>query len=351
MPKINKKTYSSYLQDLKKVKEGLKEGKKSGFLCLYGSHEYLQMKTASSLKNYCSELGFSSHRLQESELNLQNFPHYWEQSSFLEPSNLYYLAEIKKYKNLSKLLASVPNQASLQSFFIFSYKADKLPVSLEKELLRLNSFLVFCPHFSFEELSQYIRELLSEYKLQFEARAIKLLIDHLGQDLYTINNELKKIALLYPYCNKPLSEKEVSVCINFLSEEHIFKLQDYILKARTAESLYLVSDLMRRGTRALALLAILARFCRTGMAIAKGLADNNTQQRLAYSLRLPPSVIKGYNSYIRLYGVDRLKNTLAMCFEADAMLKSSHSISDDLVISELIINLAEGSGHVGGFSS
>ena len=145
----------------------------------------------------------------------------------------------------------------------------------------------------------------------------------LGGDLRLLHNEIRKLALIFPDPKKRLSAQDLAPHLEFLRQDHAFKINDLLLAKGNAQASILAGDLVKRGESPIAIVGILARHIRNALQVKQYRSSGVTPRDIASELRLPLRVVSRYTEYSKSISKAQLGRALAQCHEADICLKSS----------------------------
>ena len=180
--------------------------------------------------------------------------------------------------------------------------------------------------------------LAMKHNLTLQLKEAQLVISAVGADLIRLENEIKKLSLIFSEKMEPIDSKQLSPYLDCLKEEHAFKLDQSLINGKTALAQALLHDLLRRGESHLAILGILAHHCRKALHIFYLSKEGKQLREIAQSVGLPFGVVKAYLPYIQKSSPNKFKNALHKCQEADMIFKTSR-ISPELILNEVIGSL------------
>lgn len=345
MASYKKPDLHEYQQSLEEIRELWRKYKTSELIMVWGPNEYLLYKALSSLKGTWTQVFKTSPQtLEQKDIqNPQQFTALWEERNMFEPDPLYIIPQVEKKKDFGKYLKLIPGNGSLQSPLCFSYKGNSLPQAITKECSRIKARLIPCFDPSPRDIPKLVKSIMKDLGVFLDQSGLLVLLDTLGDDLFKLENELRKLALVFLDHNKPLSAKDISPYLGLLREDHAFALSQYLLDNKPQKAEALILDLLGRGESSIAILGILARHLRTSLKVIAGIRKNVPASELARSLRMPFSVIGNYSRYARNLSSKRLVACLELCQAADMEFKSSSKLPDDLLLSQIIQTLSTAS--------
>lgn len=273
--------------------------------------------------------------------------------SLFEETQLVVVRRAEKKSDAGKLMSALPlpHQDSDQKEANFSrgwsnrlimmFEKAALPVEVQRQVARLGGQVIHVTQpLSQADFMQYIQTTSQRARLQLTAEAQQLIFNCCGRDVVIIENEINRLGLLFPPVGgKPadLGTSEVSSVLGALREDEVFRLDELLVNRRHAEVELLLHSLMARGESVLAVVGILARHCRNGLAIQDEMVRRGALDvsGMAAKLRLPQAVIRNFVRYVP--GVPRttFERALAACAQADVELKTS-GLPDGLALSRIV---------------
>ena len=342
MASYKKPDLHEHQQGLSEINRLWSKAQTSQVIWVWGPNEYLLHRALLSLKkSWTKALKTTPQTLEQKDIQSpQQFTALWEERNMFEPDPLYLMPRVEKKKDFAKYLKLVPGAASLQSPLCFSYKGNALPQAINKECSRIKAHLIPCFDPSPRDFPNLVKSIMKELGVPLDQSGLALLMDTLGDDLFKVENELRKLALVFLDRKEPLGAKDISPYLGLLREDHAFALSQYLLDNKPHKAQALVLDLLQRGESSIAILGILARHLRTSLKVIAAIQKNIPSSELARSLRMPFSVVNNYARYARSLSSRRLVACLELCQNADMDFKSSSKVPDDLILSEIILTLA-----------
>ena len=318
-----------------------KDNSFSTLICFFGPAEFFHFQGCNILREYWTKITGSkaqtleAHDIQKSE----QFTTIWEQRSMLEQNSLYIIPRVEKIRDFNKKLNLIPMKNKIDNPICLSYVGSKIPSNLEKNLNRLRFELIPCFQATDQEIPLIISDFLKKHRLKLHTDSIKLLLAHIGNDLFKLENEIKKLSLLFPSTTKILQCDDIAHFLGLLREDHAFKLTQFFLGHRYNEALLFCDHLLQRGESTIAILGILSRHIRTALKISSLNTKNIPISEQSRSLFLPYSITSSYHKYLSKVSDKILEKSLLLCQQTDMNLKSSRRIPEDLALSTIISTL------------
>lgn len=193
--------------------------------------------------------------------------------------------------------------------------------------------LVPCPEPRWDEWDDVVLELAQEVGLAITPEARTYLITALGQDAAKMRNHIHILRNYFHESTSPLTLSEVEATCPFLRAEHIFQLDNLLRQGRGATAEALVLQLLARGESPLAILGVLLRHIRNARSTLS--LGRCSAEQLARELRIPLSVARSFQSYVRKGPSDRFDHALQAAQSADMDLKSLR-VSEALILAEVL---------------
>lgn len=261
------------------------------------------------------------------------------QDAIFGGSSSYIVRNFEKKSEIHKTLAGLEDSKGIRNKILFMSSAKNISTAQQNLLSKLRAKLVPCYEPNHYELPTFLRALSSRYSLSLEEGAVDLIIDSIGTDLFKLENEIKKLSLVFWDHDTKISQTDVYPYLDCLKEEHAFKLDQLLLEGKFSGAQALLHDLLRRGESHLALLGILSHHCRKSIQIGRLLKEGKPIADIARIIKIPYQILKKYVPYVKKHPPQKFKAALFKCQEADIMFKTSR-IDHELVISEVIANLS-----------
>lgn len=300
--------YNNYISALKQIVSAKTTTEMPRLIIIHGGSEFLRMRAMSAIKAAWSKFSADSESqsMEGSSLDPLGFKTLWSQTSLFEPESLYFVRRCDKVTKLGTWLKEIKIPGSIKNRLVLEF-GDKIPAEINKQGTRLEAIHLSCQEPTTPiEFGKIIATLAKREGLILQDDAVKLLLDSMGLDLGRLDNEIKKLALIYHGRGEPLTAAQVAPVVGHLREDHVFELFGLLRHKQRARSQLLLDQLLERGEKSIALVGILSRFAREAVP------------------RQPERGLRG----------------LSLCADADIRLKSS-PISDNLVLGRIVDALVE----------
>ena len=187
------------------------------------------------------------------------------------------------------------------------------------------------------DLKVWIQQLVAQEGGTIAPRAVNLLVEFIGGDLWAMTGEIQKLLL---YCReRPISEEDVRRLTSHLQEASIFALVDAVAEGRTESAQRILHRLYRDGVAPVHILVMITRQFRLiaqAVDLKRGISRAEIQNRLGLksSYALDRTLAQA-----RTYDLDSVKQAYDKLLETDLAIKTGR-YSDKLALELLVIELA-----------
>ena len=127
-----------------------------------------------------------------------------------------------------------------------------------------------------EGLARWIKDMAQSKEANISPSAIKRLIDLVGNDLWTLHQEIEKLSL-YAF-GRSIEESDVGELVPQVRETNIFSAVDALIEGRPGIALRLLHQLRQDGREVSNIMAMVERQLRL-LALARDYMDNGVSQR------------------------------------------------------------------------
>lgn len=185
-------------------------------------------------------------------------------------------------------------------------------------------------------LGSWLRKRVAQLEGGISPRAVRLLMELVGDNLWIMSNELEK--LLAYAGDRVVEEEDVKALVSAAREANIFAMIDSILQGRSRQALTTLHRLLDEGDPPPHLLAMITRQLRL-MVMAWGLKDQGlSQDEMRQKLGIAPYALRQMLELLPYYSMERLKGAYARLLETDLAIKSGRlrpELALDLLVAEL----------------
>ena len=240
-------------------------------------------------------------------------------------------ANHKDWDQIVALLTNLPNQKTIVLVEDL-YPENKIVQKEIHEFIDSKEFKTI----AYLELENWISKKLLDNGKKISNRNARLIADYVGNDMWTLSNEIEKII---NYCqDESLEEEHLEILINNPKEMKIFKLVDLLLDENIAVSFRNIPSIFESGYSTQYLLSMLSRQMRL-LIIAKQLSSMNSSKTI-YKDKLgiySDYVIDNIISQVGNRDMDVLLKLYEKISELDIAIKTG-AINENIVFDNLISN-------------
>ena len=250
------------------------------------------------------------------------------------------LKEAQQMRDITKLESYI--QHPLEStIFVVSYKDKKVDGrSKLAKLLKEKGELLTTRKIYENQLPEWTEGLIQSKGFSINPKALSLLIDHIGNDLTRINNEIDKLAINLGE-RKTINEDDIEKYVGISKEYNAFELQDALARKDLSKAFRIVQYFQSNPKAApiqLLLPALYNFFSKVYMLFGLTVKDEKT---VASALGIGPYFVKDYLLAAMNYGLPGVENILLLLHQYN--LKSigvnSPAIEDGSLMKELIVKM------------
>jgi DNA polymerase-3 subunit delta len=224
------------------------------------------------------------------------------------------LKEAQQMRDLEKLEPYIENPLS-STVFIVSYKEKKVDGrSKLAKTLKQKSELFTTKKLYDNQLPEWTNQMVQQHGLSISQRALTILVDHIGNDLSRIQNEIEKLEVNLG-SRKNITEDDIENYIGVSKEFNVFEMQDAIAKKNFSKAIRIVQYFEANPKAApiqMLLPALYNFFSKVFMIFGAG---SNDEKAVASSLGINPYFIKDYMLAARSYNFNGVENVLLLLHE------------------------------------
>lgn len=149
------------------------------------------------------------------------------------------LKEAQFMKDIEKLESYIENPLTT-TIFIVGYKEKKVDARTKfAKTIKANGELFTTKKIYENELPQFVKEVIANQGLDIQPKALDLLIDHVGNDLSRLHNEIEKLSINLG-AKKTITPEAIEAYIGISKEFNVFELQDALCRKNMAKALRII---------------------------------------------------------------------------------------------------------------
>ena len=171
-----------------------------------------------------------------------------------------------------------------------------------------------------ENLKNWVKKEIENYKVKIHPIALEKLIDYVGNNLWQMANEIRKLVSYKE--NKKIEVKDIELLVKPKIEPEIFKTIDALASKNKKQALELIHKHLEKGDNPLYLLSMINFQFRNLLTIRDLIEKNKSPYTLLEEAKLHPYVIKKSYSQAQKFKIDELKRIYQKIFQVDLAIKT-----------------------------
>jgi DNA polymerase-3 subunit delta len=250
------------------------------------------------------------------------------------------LKEAQHMRDIDKLESYIEKPLS-STVFVVAYKEKKVDGRTKlAKLLKEKGEMVTTKKMYDNQLPEWTSELVQSKGYSISQKALFILVDHIGNDLNRIDNEVNKV-LVNLGNRKNINEDDIEKYVGISKEYNPFELQDALAKKDIAKAIRIIQYFERNpkaGPIQLILPTLYNLFSKTYMIFGQTTKD---EKSIAASIGVSPYFIKDYMLASRNYGYEGVENALLLLHSYNLKSVGVNDIgtSDASLMKELVVKI------------
>jgi DNA polymerase-3 subunit delta len=224
------------------------------------------------------------------------------------------LKEAQHMKEIDKLEGYISNPLR-STIFVVSYKEKKVDGrSKLAKLLKEKGEVISTKKIYENQLPEWTSELVRSKGFSISQKAVMLLVDHIGNDLSRIDNEIDKL-LLNLGDKKAITEDHIETYVGISKEYNVFELQDAFGRKDLAKAIRIIQYFESNPKAApiqLVLPSLYNFFSKVFMIFA---ASSGDEKSIASMIGVSPFFIKDYIQAVNRYGYEGVERAILLLHE------------------------------------
>lgn len=224
------------------------------------------------------------------------------------------LKEAQYMKDIERLESYIENPLSSTLFFV-SYKEKKIDGRGKlAKILKTKSELLTTKKMYDNQLPDWAGSMIQSLGLSINQKALLLLVDHIGNDLSRMQNEIEKLAVNLNG-RKGITEDDIEKYIGISKEFNVFELQTALANKNLPKAIRINQYFAANPKAApiqMVLPALYNFFSKVYMIFGAGTNDERT---LATTIGVSPFFMKDYMTAVRNYGQQGVETILLLLHE------------------------------------
>lgn len=299
------------------IEKIISEWKKNSFKPVYwleGEEEYYIDKAVEYAEHHIlpeSEASFNLSVFYGRDANWADVINACRRYPMFAERQVVILKEAQQMRDVEKLEAYVDNPLH-STVLVVSYKDKKVDgrTSFAKTL-KAKAVLVTTKKMYDSKLPEWTQELVQSKGLTISAKGLALLVDHIGNDLSRIENEIDKLSVNLGK-RKGITEEDIEEFIGVSKDFNVFELQAALAKKDLPKAIRIIQYFEANPKSApiqLVLPSLYSFFSKVFMVFGAGSHD---EKSVAAALGINPYFIKDYMQAANLYKFEGVEKILLL---------------------------------------
>ncbi len=250
------------------------------------------------------------------------------------------LKEAQQMRDVEKLEAYIENPLG-STVFVVSYKEKKLDARKKfTKLVKDKGVLLTTKKMYDRELPEWTQTLVQSKGRTITPKGLALLVDHIGNDLTRIENEIDKLSVNLGK-RTSITEDDIEQYIGVSKDYNVFELQSALAAKDLARSIRIIQYFEANPKAApiqLVLPSLYSFFSKVFMVFGAGASDEKT---VAAAIGVNPYFIKDYMQAAKLYtypGVEKIMLLLHQ-YNLKSVGVGSTNTDDASLLKEMVVKI------------
>ncbi|PWT99527.1 MAG: DNA polymerase III subunit delta [Bacteroidetes bacterium] len=252
------------------------------------------------------------------------------------------LKEAQQMRDIDKLETYVEHPLST-TIFVVSYKQKKVDGRTRlAKILKQSGELLSTKKLYESQLPEWTNELVEQKGYSISQKALMLLVDHIGNDLSRINNEIDKI-LINLNRRKNITEEDIENFVGISKEYNVFELQEALGRKDLGKATKIIQYFdanPKAGPIQMILPTLYNFFSKVNMLYA---VQGGDEKSIAAAIGVHPFFIKDYMHAAKNYSARGTEQILLLLHHYNLRSIGIHDIgtSDASLMKELVVKMME----------
>src|ERR1700761_4322484 len=250
------------------------------------------------------------------------------------------LKEAQQMRDIDKLEAYI-DKPLVSTVLVVAYKEKKVDGRSKLAKLLKDKAELFTTRKMYDnQLPDWTSELIRSKGFGIDQRALLLLVDHIGNDLNRINNEVEKLLVNLGESRK-ITEDDIEKYVGVSKEYNVFELQDAFAKKDKAKAIRIIQYFEgnpKAGPIQLILPSIYNFFSKVYMIFGQSSRD---EKSVAAAIGVNAWFVKDYLAAARNYNYEGIENGLLLLhvYNLKSIGVGSAGVEDASLLKELVVKI------------
>lgn len=254
-------------------------------------------------------------------LNFQDFKSEIETASMFREKKLVVLKDIFSNKDFQEEFLKQGEKFVNSDNIILIYEKKEIDKNnpLFKFLKKHSKSQEFEP-LRDQKLKNWVKKEFGKYQAEADPKAMDELINFIGNDLWQMENEIKKLVNYKD--GQKIKREDIELLVRPKIETDIFKTIDAISEKKKSRALFLLHQHLEKGDAPLYLLAMINFQFRNLLTIKELIEKNTPYYKIINKSNLHPFIVKKSYQQAQRFTLQQLKKIYQKIFEVDLGIKT-----------------------------
>ncbi|MEY2639452.1 MAG: hypothetical protein RIR90_934 [Bacteroidota bacterium] len=249
------------------------------------------------------------------------------------------LKEAQHMRDIDKLEPYIENPLS-STVFVVSYKEKKVDARTKfAKLLKQNAEVFTTKKIYDSQLPEWASNMVQQHGLTINQKALQLLVDHIGNDLSRIQNEIEKLAVNLG-SRKNITEDDIETYIGVSKEFNVFELQDAMVRRDLAKAIRII-QYFEANPKAAPIQMMLPALYNFFSKVYMIFGVQGDEKTLATAIGVNPYFIKDYISAAKNYAYEGVERILLLLHEYNlrSVGVNNAGAEDSSLMKEMVVKM------------
>lgn len=221
------------------------------------------------------------------------------------------LKEAQQMKDIEKLESYIEKPLN-STILVVSYKEKKIDGRTKfAKMLKERGVLLSTKKIYDNQLPQWTEEIVKDHGYEISRKALMLLVDHIGNDLNRIENEIEKI-LVNLGKRKTINEDDIEEFIGISKEFNVFEFQNALAKKDLANCIRIVQYFEANPKAAPIQLILPSLYSFFSKLYTIYGVSSREEKTVAAAIGVNPFFIKDYLQAAKVYSFPQVEKTILL---------------------------------------
>jgi DNA polymerase-3 subunit delta len=249
------------------------------------------------------------------------------------------LKEAQHMRDIDKLEPYIENPLN-STVFVVSYKEKKVDARTKfAKLLKQNAEVFTTKKIYDSQLPEWASNMVQQHGLTISQKALQLLVDHIGNDLSRIQNEIEKLAVNLG-SRKNITEDDIETYIGVSKEFNVFELQDAMVRKDLAKAIRII-QYFEANPKAAPIQMMLPALYNFFSKVYMIFGVQGDEKTLASAIGVNPYFIKDYIAAAKNYAYEGVERILLLLHEYNlrSVGVNNAGAEDSSLMKEMVVKM------------